>query len=40
MAPEAVREVWRTLNPDVIEEIKINIEVEQLAKAYVEAGVL
>ena len=39
-APEAVREVWRNLDPNSIEEIEINIEVEQLAKAYVETGVL
>ena len=39
-APEAVREIWRNLDPEVIEEIEISVEVEQLARAYIEAGVL
>ncbi len=39
-APEPVREVWKNLPPEYVEDVPITPEVELLAQAYIDAGIL
>lgn len=39
-APQAVREVWKNLPAEYVEDVQVTEEVERLAKAYIEAGIL
>ena len=39
-APEAVKNVFSTLPHGSIEEVEVNDEVEKLAQAYIDAGIL